>query len=381
MALIEHESSDYDREYVVRTFEDSSGVTVNDEWAYRLRSYEHSGCTGWSTPGFHEKLKRGELLPYTPWEQWEARGNANGDYHVQYKSPPTSGWYTVDIPNNPFGSEGWVLGLGDFRDEIKDLDFTYEVQRAASQLYGQGHDTLTFLAEITKTRDLLKDTFLKVIRLLRTGKVPNWGVPGQWLEYRYGWRTLLYDIEDLTSAIQSLTETRKSKILSNRAGRTFSFTRNSVLYDSDSSGDWTATFEEFVRISIRGSVSAQFKPPTFSFNPFITGWELIPFSFVFDWFINVGQWLASMSFLTFAEQYSAAGGFKVDMTKTWEIKDFVPKTDFSGTFTKRSLASGSYVKRIPSSVPTFPQLSIRLDVFKYFDLVTLAQQLYGSRRR
>jgi hypothetical protein len=33
-----------------------------------------------------------------------------------------------------------------------------------------------------------------------------------------------------------------------------------------------------------------------AFNPLLTAWELVPFSFVVDWFIGIGDWLIAQSF-------------------------------------------------------------------------------------
>lgn len=53
-------------------------------------------------------------------------------------------------------------------------------------------------------------------------------------------------------------------------------------------------------------------------NPFVTAWELVPFSFVVDWFVNVGDWLQSQTatLVTYASQRVACLSIKKDVIST-----------------------------------------------------------------
>jgi hypothetical protein len=182
----------------------------------------------------------------------------------------------------------------------------------------------------------------------------------------------------LNSAIQSLVVHDSLKIRKESSGHSITFTVVDEQVDdlSTSQGVLTKLTQSEIDVSVRGTVAADIKPPTFSFNPLVTAWELLPFSFILDWFIGIGQWLASMSFLTFAEKWAAAGGFKVTIDRTIETTiDFAP--DYSGERYLFSLARSELVTRTPTSVSLTPQIRVNLDEFKYLDLVSL---IFGLRR-
>ena len=69
-------------------------------------------------------------------------------------------------------------------------------------------------------------------------------------------------------------------------------------------------------------------------NPFVTAWELVPYSFVIDWFINVGDWLQyqTATLASHASQRVACLSVKKDIISTtfviskhsWSVTKYSP---------------------------------------------------------
>jgi hypothetical protein len=241
------------------------------------------------------------------------------------------------------------------------------VQAAAGNLYSKGWDALTFTAELSKTVQMFTNLRKSLIRLLRHGDVAK-----TWLEYRYGWRTLYFDMVDVSKALADL-EAKRTRF-KERAGysyRTVSVTNSSY---SDSVNSWLCSRTLYTNISVRGSIVADINPPRFQFNPITTTWELITFSFIIDWFIGVGQWLNALSFLTLQTGYEAAGGVKIqqELLKTTYYYSFNPSFG-TGFLEASSEFTSEYVVRVPTSVSLIPQVTVKLDVPKILDLWALVR--------
>lgn len=183
------------------------------------------------------------------------------------------------------------------------------------------------------------------------------------------------------NAIQSLD--RKRLRFSERQGKSFS-----EANVTDSTTDYyvwrvKTSVTTTTRVSVRGTVTADVRPPAFMFNPVVTAWELVTYSFVIDWVINIGQMLESWSFLVIAEDYSASGGIFIDHkveTITSDVASNIPTsvgTAFGGV---SSWSSGEYLytRRTPTSVSTLPHFALNLDALKVGDLLAL---IYEAAKR
>lgn len=117
----------------------------------------------------------------------------------------------------------------------------------------------------------------------------NDDISGQWMQYRYGIMPLVLSIQDaleLMSQKDDEFKTSRSKDVIDLGG----INRNIL------SSEPTYFFDRLVgSTTIRGTGKAQFDSSSLrlvdqiTFNPFLTAWELIPMSFVIDWFVNVGD--------------------------------------------------------------------------------------------
>jgi hypothetical protein len=268
--------------------------------------------------------------------------------------------------------------VSDFQPEIIEtlvpsvdlIDAQKFVQSAAERIYAKGHDTLTFLSELKKTTSMFRGVADK-LRRLASGKSPG-EIADLWMEGRYGWRTLMYDLIDLNGALTEFDASRKR--YSERTGRSYTDVQSSSgFYSPGGQNMIKVSRVDSYEVSVRGSVTADIQPPQFRFNLVATGWELIPFSFVIDWLVDVGSAIMACSFLTLTDRYSASSGYVINLERETSLS--------AGTHTLYSItASGSrednvtWTSRTPTSVPILPQLQLNVDWLKGLDLIAMIRQ-------
>lgn len=177
--------------------------------------------------------------------------------------------------------------------------------------------------ERKKTASLVGDTAKRIglsVRALRRGQIrramdhlgissrrgqPRGGnVPQKWLELQYGWKPLLNDVY---GAIHALAEKPKYEWRITSFGKAQSAPVD--LYDevlpypvANFGAGWTRAKSSFkgVRTRLDAIPDNELLSSLTSLgvtNPLLVGWELVPFSFVFDWFVPVGLWLDSIDAL------------------------------------------------------------------------------------
>lgn len=371
-------------------------ITGDHEEDYVVNSYarqDFKSTRGECIPRYHARVKAGELLPHTNFEQFESSSFVVGTTLARRDIPgsQSNAWYEYHYPKPPESyfpyADGeqyrYHLREGEVSDYIADRSFQYEVQKAAARIYTQGHDTLTFLAELAKVRQMFANLVKRLLSLGPTKGDPSFYFkpwvkkkPGEWLEARYGWRTLIYDLQDLQNAMENLKAERKR--FSERSGTSYSFNEQTSYQTSqDAYGRYKVyTKTDEVVVGVRGSVQADIEPANFQFAPILTAWELLPFSFVIDWLINIGQSLASIHFLTMNSHYVASGGYNVRVERRLERTiHYAYDAGFSGHQKADGYAVANYSLRIPTSVSSIPQIRVRIDAFKIADLMAILYQL------
>lgn len=334
---------------------------------------EHSRMVGWDIPDFHRRLKSGELLPHTPWRQYSTEGNTSGVYDISTDSTGTGNYIGRVYATASFCQfQNWMI----VEDDLKALaPITYDkyVAEAAAKIYSSGHDSLTFLAELADVRRL----FVHAAKTLLKMRLPtSWkAMSSEWLAGRYGWRTLIYDFRELNEAIKSLTDEEKRTRYSEKAGTTWSESSVDVTYEERAHYTLDLTVQDKVTYHLRGSVTADILIPTFQFNPLVTAWEKIPFSFVIDWFVNIGKAIAANAFLNLQTAYAGSAGYCIELERSFNCEIGTEQSTFmSGQHTQTGNSKAWLEVRTPSRVPKTPHFTLRLNPYKIVDLIGLIVQ-------
>lgn len=220
--------------------------------------------------------------------------------------PVWSGIGTSDAEN---------IAMGKFLSNVGDVISPFK----APTFLGELKDTLKMLKSPAKALRRGISSYLKRARgIRRSGRTPdrsyNKVLSDTWLEYAYGWKPLISDIESAIDAYATLkanpTTLRvygkgETKVVVDRP-LTQSFIdsyRSVVVHDRDSY-EAKVIYKGVVVLPIEGGgdelTIARLKNALgFKLEEFIpTAWELVPFSFVVDTFSNIGTILSSGHGLT-----------------------------------------------------------------------------------
>jgi len=254
---------------------------------------------------------------------------------------------------------------------VDPFDLDYLVQKAAASIYSGGWDAATFLAEIGQLRRMLSGVATKADDLIR-GRSPG-ELHNLWLEGRYGWRTLMYDIRDLHEVLTQSNERRtryrqaKGLTVAGNWNEYVESTSSGLITGTSSDISWTG--------NLRGTVVADIDIPDFQFNPITTAWEVTRLSFVVDWLLNVGQALEASSFLLKAKNYKAGAGYKFEFELAQSMSH-VGTTGSTVVHGNDGACSGraEVISRVPMSVSAIPRVNLRLDGWKVLDLLALIRQ-------
>lgn len=325
---------------------------------------------GQEIPNYYQRLKRGELLPHTNFSQTLETGTSSGK---------TKGRRISDGCNTVITDD--ARSLSDIKADLLQKDFVgkalegqdprYWVQSAAASIYSKSFDAGTFLAESHKTLSMFKNALERVVNFKKNFRhLRRKDFDKAWLETRYGWRVLKYEIQDLNKAF---SEDFNRSRWSQRDGISIPIDETDV---TDVVWLWrqhTRTLTYKGSVSVRGSVTADINLNMLSINPFVTAYEIVPYSFVADWFVYAGQAIEALSFLAFAQDYSASWGYKFECDVTHVSDNAFPLDNQYSVDIFESESSYHYeeVMRVPASVPYYPLPRLRLDIDKIRDISSL----------
>lgn len=333
-------------------------------------------------------------------------------------------WYGVETASQPWMpiSTNFTLNATDAYDACV-IGFLEKVGNV-SQKFSSG----TFAGEIRQTLGMLRSPFRSLTRhlgsyLTRVDKraFKNIRIPGSpsqvrrrrieyrnrvvsetWLELQFGLKPLIHDIDDAMSALVSLSEVKP----------TWERISHTVVRETDReeyivsppfySNVFGTTFKvkevEKIIVKLIGAVStdktskAKFDALGLNIRDFApTVYELIPYSFLVDYFVNFGGLINALCVrqtgvrwkmkTTIAEISAKAGGRNNSSPLSYSGFPYSMHASDRSSCTEAKLRS---VERSPWDILLAPQLVFRIptaDSAKWFNMAALTRQSRGLESR
>jgi len=210
-----------------------------------------------------------------------------------------------------------------------------------------------------------------------------------WLEYKYGWMPLLMDIHGAAEAIVDRMYNGRlpwvaatSRVLAITPG----YQRYTSGYSVGSYSEYSVRSEKTFRVKIEADISTPHLNQAQQLgltNPALVAWELVPFSFVFDWFVSVGDYLAAATALqgiqvrrAFVSRLKHMGGTYWLDNKPYENATY----RISGWTNKLDLTDRDYYRRPLDVNPLFLYPPVDRDPLKFQRLLSGLALLKGNAR-
>ena len=229
---------------------------------------------------------------------------------LQSRHNGLSAWVAESEPTDAsLENECAIKALGKLADAKVNLPVTVaEAGKTADLILGKANQIFRFLGDIRRGRygDALHQLGLSESRKFKrlplsrsSGKLAN-----AWLEYKYGWMPLLMDIKGAAEAVVDrlhggrLPWVVATATVSSQKAR-FQHVNDSS-YSPGSYWEEAASAAKTYKIKIEADVSTPHLNAAQQLgltNPALVAWELVPYSFVFDWFVSVGDYLVAATAL------------------------------------------------------------------------------------
>lgn len=200
-----------------------------------------------------------------------------------------------------------------------------------------------------------------------------------WLEVQYGWRPLLNDAYGAAQAFaaHNLGESPK-RVKVSASGQ-----QSVVIPFMSKLGLETKVLNNDYTVRVRRVAELQVSSPVFATasalgltNPLSLAWNLLPFSFVVDWFIPIGTFLGNLD--------ATAGMQLVRGTRAQRLEGNV-FSSVSGSYTggggyyascRKSGIQYSRSVGLPSAIPPVPRIGFPSSVAQFGSALALLQQAF-----
>jgi len=348
---------------------------------------------GAETPHFHKQLREGKVLPLNPYSRFDYRQKRNlwtsvrqhksdgcqpgsilTHIHPMHQSPVLMSVSGTSVSGVPYlGNPDWnallISALAGIQPDLDALTTAVEARQTIDMIVNARRDA----------QDLIREA-------LRGGKHTVKAAADAWMSWRYGWQILGLDIKAIAGLIN---EPLRPIILSNRAGDTYSDS-SSESWIQDISYGWVNSDpanmvhleheqDIDVDVSYRATVIARTRYQTLNAfaDVFTTAWESVPYSFVADWFVNVGDVLAAWDVKRSCEilgtSIGAKGSVKVTTTSSAAGVSGPDMVSHSGGGS--SSETYDFRWRSPGWVPSLvPSITVRLTSQRILDAAAMCSK-------
>jgi len=308
------------------------GLNGSSSWAGQLLPSNPTFRSTWSLPWSDERS--GSDLPNYK-KIIKGGGNATTDFsgtrgtilvnsepsvHATVYNPSTKttyslfgkGWPSGSTPVFAKGSSSSAtadsVALGQYIENARNIQHAFK----GMQFVGELGETIALLrrptAEIFNLLQAILGGYRKAASLKSLAQIES-AIAKVWLQYAFAWRPLLADARDAVEAYNRVLGKSQSLrcrgygedtiLLSSFSDKACSYTSNlQCITNHLTTRKVSVSYFGSVAGGFEGGASAPMSTFGFSADEFLpTVWELIPYSFVADYFTNIGEMISAATFV------------------------------------------------------------------------------------
>lgn len=363
---------------VVRRGVNPDGNTDLDSYLSLERNYEN-------TPNFRALRSAGIPLPEnsfftTVWKPYSSKVKMT----TNWSSPPSQSSLTWS------GERYLPVGLFFTPQGVID-SLTFQVQNdLISKAKGSQFNAPVFLAEGKKTAAMVAsraEHLVKMLVYLRKGDIVNFSrmfhssvspsrrrkaswkeklksdptnaAANIWLEASYGWTPFVLEVQSAVNTLMDVVDRPENRVMRVRSNRS---SRMEIEGSADRLFSWGVGYYEIFGkptsvcdISVRAKWSFEpligDLPGKFGLtNPLEVAWELVPLSFVADWFLPIGDYLSALDAPFRFRHVSGSVGYRISEDTSYSPTYWYPYAN-SSVEMFMAMRSVRAWRRVLTSVP------------------------------
>lgn len=268
---------------------------------------------------------------------------------------------------------------------------------------GEAPETVKFAIALLKRSTKLvralktKRSRLKALKDLKEISPKKYAelVAQSWLEFRYAFRPLVFEMEGILSALS--TSLNDNQRFTARGTHQVEATSKEDYDESFSYYSYTGTEEIKTTVTVRAGVMYTIHlqgsgiRELFGLDqPLESLWELVPFSFIVDWFFNCGNLISAWTKNASATVEGSWCTIEVSESKSLQITGMYVNEPYADAFEIDSVTSAGYStssalwkwREVAISKPILPSVSVNLNWAKVVDLAIISKQIFlsGTKR-
>lgn len=258
----------------------------------------------------------------------------------------------------------------------------------------EAHKTLSSLSSISyRAYKIFKAIRRLDVKYLRR-QISRQELEERYMELRYALRPLVYDAEGLVKALEA-SKSYSTQRRTARASRSFNWTvQDTIPY----TGQWstlsssTVTRTREYRCIIRAGVLSDVRTSNVNVwgadSLLQTAWEIVPFSFIADWFVNIGDTLAAHVPKTGITEL--ASWVSIKGSDTWSNSFDLQGFSYDPTYHnhKMNASFSASKKRVETfnwrganpNLSVWPTVDVKLNPLKLLDLAIITKKMGNVSR-
>lgn len=365
--------------------------------------YEGKSTVDVVTPGFTRIVRSGGIVNNNYSMTYDKEIRASPATLVREYTYKSGSAYWGTKWNGPLPMTDAELGSYLLRPDVDGGTVSAQIQSLIDQAVTQAHanasssemQALVAAAEAQKTVQSIESIMRRAFKVLRKARKLDFAslskelspseLKDRYMELRYALRPLMYDADNTMKALATsgaLHNTRR--VARGYANGTWS--KQDTIYTYPTSDIIrTINREISIAVDIRAGVLCDVNlslPSVWGIDQVATSaWELVPFSFVADWFVDVGNKLAAFSpnagvrklasWVTVTETTSHVNSY---VSSACTLGSWTTNTETWGG-TKQHITVHKY-RQVNPSLDLLPNVTVRLNTFKILDLAAMISNLF-----